>query len=61
MQITHAVCVRGMQIKSEEAHFELGEGHPNELQHHTHDGMHVGMCWMCVAACCCVGCSTVCG
>ncbi len=33
MVLLHVWCCRGMQMKSEEPHFELGVGHPNDLEH----------------------------
>ncbi len=33
LQQQHVWCVRGMRIKSEESHAELGEGDANDLEH----------------------------
>ncbi len=43
-QMRHVACAPGMRIKSEEAHFELGEGHRNDLER----------TYTCYHACCCV-------
>ena len=53
--ITHSGWEPGMQMKSEESHFEFGEGHQKRSRTYTHVIMHVGMCWMCFFCCsiCC--------